>query len=659
MNIYLGLTLEQAPTWLFEKYPDVRMIGRNGVPVIYETAYTLPSDGKPGPCFYNPVARDRQAKYITAIVKALGKYRNIVIWNTWQEIAHWAEGVVGSQIDYNPYTIAVFRSWLKSKYANISALNNSWKTNYGAWEQVGPPRQNPLGTGQDVDWRYFIDDVYVSDILKMRCAAIKAADPYHRPVFAHKNVPAIGSGMDWNYARCQDFMGSSNYPAWGPFNAWDDDAVSRHPVDYYSTAFNEMWSGLSLNFDYIRSANPKGNPVWAAEFQGGPISSGFQKGRIPSADDIRRWMLTVVGSGATTISYWVTRAEMMAGEDNGFGLLNSEGETTPRLEEASRVGKALMKYSDIFGTPSKPLAKVGIIVNEENYNFTSSYFKTSQHLAYSMRGWYRMLWDLGIPIDFVSIDELNENTAAQYKALILPFPLSLADTSAQRLEKYVLSGGNLISEAAIGRINENGISVRGEMSPRMRKLLGINQKSFTMVNEAGEDKRWMPQERGFGEFLPAAKLQGTGLMKGTSIRANFYLQTFDPGTAEPVLQYGNEVAGTVRTAGKGRAWIIGSFVGHNGTAYRDDDALAFVKKLMDNCGVEGESKGKLLLRRRIGANREAWLLTNPTPNEVTEPIDVSGWTKVTGLLDTFPEKNGDKISVTVPSLDVKVLIMEK
>jgi len=68
MKVYLGLTLEQAPMWLFNKYPDVRMLGRDGIPRMYETAYTLPADGKPGPCFYHPVARDRQIRYLNAIV---------------------------------------------------------------------------------------------------------------------------------------------------------------------------------------------------------------------------------------------------------------------------------------------------------------------------------------------------------------------------------------------------------------------------------------------------------------------------------------------------------------------------------------------------------------------------------------------------------------
>jgi hypothetical protein len=120
-----------------------------------------------------------------------------------------------------------------------------------------------------------------------------------------------------------------------------------------TTLFTEMWSSIALRYDYFRCANPDNNPVWAAEFQGGPVSSGFQKGRVPSASDIRRWMLTAISSGVSTISFWVTRAEIIAQENNGFSLLDSKGDTNERFEEASRIGRILSEHSDLFAHPDK------------------------------------------------------------------------------------------------------------------------------------------------------------------------------------------------------------------------------------------------------------------------------------------------------------------
>ncbi len=48
MGVYLGLTCEQAPGWLWRKHPGCRMVGRDGHPMAYEAQITLPADGKPG-----------------------------------------------------------------------------------------------------------------------------------------------------------------------------------------------------------------------------------------------------------------------------------------------------------------------------------------------------------------------------------------------------------------------------------------------------------------------------------------------------------------------------------------------------------------------------------------------------------------------------------
>ena len=108
MGVYLGLTCEQAPPWLWQKYPDCRMVGRNGLPIAYEAQSTLPADGKPGPCYDHPGARADMIRFIHKLVETLGKYENIVVWNTWQEIGCWAEGLVGESVCYCKNTLAFF-----------------------------------------------------------------------------------------------------------------------------------------------------------------------------------------------------------------------------------------------------------------------------------------------------------------------------------------------------------------------------------------------------------------------------------------------------------------------------------------------------------------------------------------------------------------------
>jgi beta-galactosidase len=658
--VYMGLTLEQAPAWLYEKYPDCRMVGRNGLPIKYETQYTLPSDGKPGPCFDHPEAMKRQIKYIQAFVRHFAAYENILVWNTWQEIAYWAEGPVGSDVCYCENTQRHFRKWLKNKYGTLENLNMIWGANYGEWEQVVPHRQSPIGLPVDKDFRTFMENEHIAQTLKARYKAIKEIDPLKRPVFAHKGGVNIGSGQDWTYARCEDFMGSSCYPAWTSFRPWDDNSQPRvYPPKKYETLYNEMWSNVALSFDYLRCSNPDGNPVWAAEFQGGPVMSGFQKGRVPSASDIRRWMLTAMSSGVTTISFWVTRAEIMAQENNGFSLLDSKGNTTERFEEASRIGQLLRKHSDLFASPSKPKAKVGIIINEENYQFCKTFNATDRHLSYSLRGWYHMLWRNEYPVDFVNITDIDESSSAQYSALILPFPLSLSDNFAVKLKNYITGGGNLICEGSAGRINENSLAVRGEISPVIAEMAGAEQKNFILVPEPNNEHRWTPQERTWGEFGPVTWMEGTGDFSDMKLLANYYLQTFICKRGIPIFLTGNDVSACVNQVGKGKIWLLGTFIGHNGTAYYTPAILDVVNKFMKLSGIVPQRIGNLLIQKRIRDSKEAWIITNPTDSDIKESFDISTMKNPEILIGEKLEIKGDQAIIALKSLDIAVLLFEK
>lgn len=656
MGVYLGLTCEQAPGWLYEKYPDCRMVGRNGVPVYYEAQYTLPTDGKPGPCYDHPGARAEMERFITALVYTLGRYENVVIWNTWQEIDYWSDNMVGQHVCYCQNTLHSFRAWLQTKYGSLEALNRAWQTRYGDWKYVAPDRgayrKNALPS--DIDWFYFMDHVQISHVLQARAKAIRAADTFQRPIFAHLGGIHLGHGQDWAYARSQDFLGSSCYPAWASFHAWDD----TNKEDKTTSLRQEMWAGVALTFDYVRSANPPGSPTWAAEFQGGRVSNGFHIGRIPSPEDIRRWMLTAVGSGVSAISFWVTRAEIMAQEANGFSLLNSTGESTPRLAEAGRVGAALIRHSDLFGGPTLEQAPVAILVDAHNAKYNASMIDGNGQLAYSMRGWHRLLWDLGIPMDFVSSEYLDETPLLPYKAVILPFPLSLSDTLARHLAEYTRLGGNLICEANPGQIDEHAVARRGELSPVLAELAGVRHAQLVMIQEPGGQHRFTPLKRTWGEFYDAAMLQGVGVFAGEALRANIHLETFSCTDGQPILMHDLEVAGVMRSAGQGKVWLVGTYIGHSGTAHRDEQTSRFVQKLLSLCGVTPLHQGRLLLRRRRLEKQSAWIFTNPTNDEVVESFD-AGVAVVSDLLNEPFEQAGSRITVRVPPLDVRVLISQE
>ena len=659
LGVYLGLTCEQAPAWLWRKHPECRMIGRNGLPVVYEAQTTMPCDGKPGPCFDHPGARADMVRFITRLVQTLGRHENIVVWNTWQEVGYWAEYLVGQHVCYCRHTLEFYQSWLRSLFAqDLDLLNKAWNSRYATWHDVVPDRSHiELAYAQEVYWRYFMDNVQIGRVLTTRAEAIRAADPMHRPVFAHKGAPQIGGGQDWTYARCQDFLGSSAYPAWGCAHDWDD-LYGKQPYPHHEALLGETWGKINLPFDFLRGANKPGAPLWAAEFQGGPVCTGFHNGRTITPEDIRHWMLNVISTGATAISFWVSRAEIMAMEMNGFSLLDSTGDTTARLQEAGRIGRALNRHADLFGQATLAPAKVAILANEWNFQASSVIGIAKQHAMYSTRGWHRILWESGIPVDFLSIDDVAERSGG-YAALILPFPLTISDKYATALSDYVKAGGNLISEACPGRISENLYSNRGELSPVLAHLFGVNQTSLTMVREPNPSFRWLPRERTWNEYLESSLLTGTGPLAGHRLRANLYVETFEAGAATAILKSGKMIAGTCRTHGTGRAWLLGTFAGHNGTAYRDAASWRCILKILAICDIHPETTGPVVRRRRIAENREAWIYVNTGKKQATATIPAMGWKLIEDLLDQPLRHAGRSIKFSIKPLDVRVIILTR
>ena len=658
MGVYLGLTCEQAPNWLWEKHPGCRMEHRNGTKAAYQAQSTLPADGKPGPCFDDPGAMADHLRFIKKLVTELGEHENIVIWNTWQEIGYWADWLSGGSVCYCPQTITHYRKWLESIYGSIDALNEHWGVRYSLFQSIVPERDVRIGAvPQEYYFRYFMDNVQTANVLASRYKAIKEADRYNRPVFAHKGSPELGSGMDWTYSRTQDFLGTSNYPAWGSGHPWDDFKQAKR-LSRHEALLTEMWDNLAYKMDFLRSAAKEGAPVWAAEYQGGPVSTDYHIGRVPDAGDMRRWMLTTMSAGATAISFWIARAEIMAPETNGFALLDSEGETTERLEEASRVGKALNTYPELFTANNRPQADAAILVNEWNYQLMKCLKFAKEAYLYNIRGWYKTFWSMGISCDFVEASQLGEPRLNNYKALVVPFALSMSDDVGKALIHYAENGGNLILEGGCGRLSEVAHAVRGQMNPQIRKALDIKVIRHALVREPGEADRWSQPERTWGEYEEAGFLCGKGKLDSFSLRGNIFIETYDTCGRDVLFEWRGAPAGVHKAISNGNLWLIGTALGPSATAYINEESAKTVKQILSFCGVRPCHEGKLLLQKRRGANREALFITNPHKEPVTETIAIPIGAKAKDLLGLALESGDGAIELTIEPLDVRVVVVE-
>ncbi len=645
MGVYLGLTMEQAPAWLWRKHPDCHFVYSDGRRHSQPALYTIPMDGKPGPCWDHPGARAAATRFIAELARCLGAHENIWAWNTFQEIGFWPNKAGKLGFCYCPHTLARFREWLRDRHGSLAALNAAWQSHFGAWEEVEPPRrEEPLAPF--IDWRYFMDDVYMARQLEFKTKALRENDPLKRPVFSHADTPRVGSGAEWRWARTGDFFGTSNYPKWNNGHPWDD------PVKSESAArLNEIREEMMLCTDMARSANGRDRALWGAEFQGGPISTSLHIGRRPTPAELRAWMLAGLAGGMTGISFWNHRVERFWKEGNGFGLLDPLGDHSERMQAVSEIGRAIQRQGAFFAQSQPPPAQVAILVNEDLYHFFQACNgDVVEHYQYNMRGWHARLWRTGIAVDFLDAREVARGALEQYRAAILTMPLSLDEAYFQHLVAYALGGGTLIAEAGPGRWDKYGWTTLTQLVEGGETFFGARHKDLSMTREPGERRRWMPQERHFGEFDPPTLLHGCGDFDAMSLRAHFYLQRLQPTGGEAILRSEGAVCGVTNAAGAGRSVLLGTFLGFGALACRehDGDTDRFLETLLAKAGVLPDRCGALLRRRRVHAGREAWFFINPAHEPVTERVDKAGYSEVIDLLgDCVLDEDGHSFTARV------------
>ncbi len=655
LGVYLGLTMEQAPAWLWRKFPDCHFVYSDGRRHNQPAQYTIPMDGKPGPCWDHPGARAAATRFIAELARRLGQYKNIWAWNTFQEIGFWPNTAGKLGFCYCPHTLARFREWLRDKYGALAKLNATWRINYADWDEVEPPRrEEPLAPF--IDWRYFMDDVTMARQLAFKTNALRENDPYLRPVFSHADTPRIGSGAEWRWARTGDFFGTSNYPKWNNGHPWDDPVESEEGALRY-----EIWEEMMLCTDLARGNNGRDRALWGAEFQGGPISTSLHYGRKPTPNDLRVWMLAGLACGMTGISFWNHRVERFWKEANGFGLLDPTGDSSERMTAVSRIGAAIQQHGEFFARSQPPRAPVALLVNEDLYHFFQACNgEVIHHYRYNMRGWYARLWRLGFPVDFLDAHEVAAGELAHYQAAILTMPLSLDADYFRHLEAFVEAGGTLIAEACPGRWDKYGWCTVTQLVDGGEAFFGAQHQELVMVKEPGAASRWMPGERRFGEFDPLVLLAGCGRFADLQARANFYRQTLRATSGESILRHGSDVVGVLNRVGSGQSVLLGSFLGFSALAYQaaDGDSDAFVEALLGTAGVAPDRCGPLLRRRRVLDDREAWFFINPGPAPVTETISLEGYADAVDLMgDNLISQSDDEMTVRVNGVNLACLLL--
>jgi|ECHnycMinimDraft_1075156.scaffolds.fasta_scaffold00146_11 beta-galactosidase len=583
MRVILQVYLEFAPDWLMREIPDSLYVSESGSKVI--------PGGSPGVCLDSPKARSFAESFLRRLAEKAKGSDNFYAWDVWSEPLTIQWVYQPSQwrglFCYCENSIRRFRDWISKRYGRVEALNRAWHRSYRGFDEVEPPRFVSLHYAKEnLDWITFNLEKLRQD-LEWRVRVIKGVDPDH-PVTSHTHGgtsalanPLFGNPDDWEMAKVVDFWGTSLYPK----------HAGRRREDPCLDSFV---------LDFTRSASQaSGKGFWIGELQGGQGVGGIRIVDPVRPEEIAVWMWQSIAHGAMGLNIYHWYPMMLGYESSGYGLVNPDGSVTERARAAGSEAKLVEDYSQLLFSANQPKAEVGILYNVDAYKamwilqpseaiYRPGGFRDVTLISGAMLGIYRTLWEESIPVDFVSLEQVERGNLG-YKLLFAPSSFAIRETFAKSLKEFVRGGGALYSDSRFGWIREDGFIDVEVPSYGLGEVLGGVEEEVRSVDKS---TIWITSD----QVLP-------GLRRGDSVEGVAFESSLRTSTGEVggITEGGREVL-VLNSYGKGISLYVGT-----------------------NLGLAVESTGSASARRaisavaeRVGVNRPLRVLGSTIPRANVE-----------------------------------------
>lgn len=482
LRVIPNLFVEVQPLWIHRVVPDSHMIDHTGRHVLSSQLAYFNSGLTPGGCTDHPEVRSRATRFLAEFVSRYAAAQNLLAWDCWNEI-RWMTQADG-YVCHCEHTIEAFRSFIRERVGDLDALNTLWQRRYSSWEDVVPskgPARTPIDA---IEFQRFLTRRAAVD-LKWRSEVVREADPAH-PVIAHAafpsvyllseflDEPALARGNDWELAEIVDGWGCSHFPGW----------IHTSPVDYAARLEASRCAAGSKTY-------------WIAELQGGAAGHGLQAMEpVPGAVQAR-WIWNGIGRGAKAVNFWCWRDEVFGRESAGFGIVGEDGYREDRLAHLERTASILQRNDALLDAYEPAPANAAVVFEPGTYHHdwatTLSRGLPGEpkkfQAAHSLQGYLRAFERVQVPYDVIEAGRLGD--LANYRLVVVPWPLMVRPTVAEALISWVRAGGTLLVEAGLDAFDEAGFYRYPEERP-FAEALGLTSegrrpiRDLTISSDAGD-----------------------------------------------------------------------------------------------------------------------------------------------------------------------------
>jgi len=446
IKILLGTGTASPPVWLNKKHSEVNIVSSTGVQYPVNASYTWA-------CIDNEVYLEKSKIYLEKLVGRYKDHKALGAYQIHNEIGFPFMASANGEMENYCFcedSKKAFIVWVKEKYKTLESLNQAWRwsaTNqvHIHWDEIEPPRLKPAAWSSVtrwLDWRLFWMDNFVR-FVKWQNDLIKDLDRVHPTstnIFFMKSQDNFGvmMGLDqYKMAEVVDFIGYDLYPGSG-------NKLEKKPE--YTSMF----------LDHARSiSKPINKNYWLMEAESGPIN-GWILGpdKNTSQKDIEKNAFEAIGKDAKFILYQLWREPLFQPLHWG-GIVDLEGNETPRAKACKKVKTFLEEDGKFIMDSNTPKGEIGILMSRENATIASG-MGQEKFLLEALRGAYRVFWEMGYSIDFITPELLEKDYCLDYKAIITPFMAVIDEKTTEKLSEYVHKGGKLISGARTGMLDHRG-----------------------------------------------------------------------------------------------------------------------------------------------------------------------------------------------------------
>jgi hypothetical protein len=349
----------------------------------------------------DPAMRAEQAKQIAERVKVLAPFKPMG-YCLGDELGT-TYYVTPYDFDFSPISLAAFRQWLQTQYADLAALNQEWATQFATWDDVMPlTALEAAKRGNFAPWadhRTYMEVAFAGYMQFVR-DEVRKTDPEGRIGISGTQAAEAYGGFDWwRLAHTLDFIQAYDHQNTGEMHRsfgmvslpWWGYASTNPELSYtmWNRFFNQARGGSFFVYNYMLNPDMTLPP---------PVADGL---------------------------------EDISDQQQGLGLL---------LAGCTRPADVLIHYS-------QPSIHAAYICDNDDL------FRNNRD------GWLRAIDDAGMQADFIAYAQIEqgglEARTTEGRVLLLPYSQALSAKEVAAIKAFVRAGGQLIADARPGLMDDH------------------------------------------------------------------------------------------------------------------------------------------------------------------------------------------------------------